>query len=58
MKSFKEFVEEPTMTTGPGIAGTSPGDPADWMYGKKKKKRRPLTRSYIEINGKFKKQQK
>ena len=42
-------------TTGPGIAGTSPGDTADWVYGTKKK-RRPLSRSYIEINGKFKKQ--
>ena len=57
MKSFKQFVEEPTMTTGPDIAGTSKNDPADWMYGKKKK-RRPLTRRYIEINGKFKKQQR
>lgn len=57
MKSFKQFAEEPTMTTGPGVAGTSPGDPADWMYGKKKK-RRPLTRRYIEIAGKFKRQEK
>jgi hypothetical protein len=45
------------MTTGPKIAGTSPGDPADWMHGKKKK-RRPLTRQYVEIAGKFKKQSK
>lgn len=57
MKSFKQFAEEPTMTTGPGVAGTSPGDPADWMHGKKKK-RRPLTRRYIEIAGKFKRQEK
>lgn len=56
MKSFKQFVEEPTMTTGPGVAGTSKNDPADWTY--KKKRRRPLTRRYIEINGKFKKQAK
>tara|TARA_R110000796_G_scaffold67344_1_gene154364 strand:+ start:102 stop:278 length:177 start_codon:yes stop_codon:yes gene_type:complete len=55
MKSFKEFmVEEPTVSTGPSIAGTSPGDPADWTHGKKKK-RRPLTRSYIEVMGKRKK---
>lgn len=57
MISFKQFVEEPTMTTGPNIAGTTKDDPADWAHGKKRK-RRPLTRSYIEINGKFKKQQK
>ena len=57
MKSFKQFNEEPTMTTGPGVAGTSKNDPADWMHGKKRK-RRPLTRRYIEINGKFKKQSK
>jgi len=44
------------MTTGPGVAGTSPNDPADWVY--QKKKRRPLTRRYIEVNGKFKKQAK
>lgn len=58
MKSFKNFVEEPTMTTGPGVAGTSPNDPADWVHNKKKKNRRPLTRRFIEINGKFKKQEK
>lgn len=57
MKSFRQFKEEPTMTTGPGIAGTSPGDPADWVYGKKKKKK-PLTRHYIEIAGKLRKQKK
>jgi len=56
VKSFKQFFEEPTMTTGPGVAGTSPNDPADWVY--QKKKRRPLTRRYIEVNGKFKKQAK
>ena len=58
MKSFKNFVEEPTMTTGPGVAGTSPNDTADWAHNKKKKNRRPLTRRFIEINGKFKKQEK
>lgn len=52
MKSFKQFSEEPTMTTGPGIAGTSPGDPADWVHPKKKKKHKILTRSFIEILGK------
>jgi len=57
VKTFKQFNEEPTMTTGPKVAGTSPGDPADWVYGKKKK-RRPLTRHYVEIAGKFKKQAK
>ena len=41
------------MTTGPSIAGTSDGDTADWMHGKKKKK--PLTRRFIEIMGKRKK---
>lgn len=56
MKTFSQFVEEPTMTTGPDVAGTSKDDPADWTY--KKKKRRPLTRSYIEVNGKFRKQMK
>ena len=54
MKNFKDYLkEEPTMTTGPGIAGTSDGDTADWMHGKKKKK--PLTRRFIEIMGKRKK---
>lgn len=53
MKSFKQFAEEPTMTTGPNVAGTSPGDTADWIKPKKKK---PLTRAYIEVNGKRKKQ--
>lgn len=57
MKTFKQFNEEPTMTTGPGIAGTSPNDPADWMHGKKKK-RKSVTKRYIEVNGKFKKQMK
>lgn len=57
MKTFKQFNEEPTMTTGPGVAGTSPGDPADWVYGNKKK-RKPISRRYIEVNGKFKKQTK
>lgn len=56
MKSFKEFDEE-VMTTGPGIAGTSPDDPADWVHGKKKK-RKPLTRHYIEVAGKLKRQSK
>ena len=46
------------MTTGPGVAGTSPNYPADWAHNKKKKNRRPLTRRFIEINGKFKKQEK
>lgn len=57
MKTFKDYIskKEEMTTTGPGIAGTSPGDTADWVYGTKKK-RRPLSRSYIEINGKFKKQ--
>lgn len=57
MKSFKDYVKE-TMTTGPGVAGTSPSDPADWMQGFKKKRRRPLTRSYIEVGGKFRKKMK
>lgn len=57
MKTFKQFNEEPTMTTGPGIAGTSPNDPADWVHGKKKK-RKPLTRHYIEVAGKLKRQSK
>jgi hypothetical protein len=56
MKSFKEYNEEVT-STGPGIAGTSADDPADWMHGKKKK-RRPLTRHYIEVAGKLKRQSK
>ena len=57
MKTFKDYIskKEEMTTTGPGIAGTSPVDTADWVYGTKKK-RRPLSRSYIEINGKFKKQ--
>lgn len=54
MKSFKEYLsEEPTMSTGPGIAGTSPGDPADWTHAKKRKKR-PITRHFIEVMGKRK----
>lgn len=55
MKTFKQYVEAPTMTTGPGVAGTSPSDPADWIKPKKKK---PLTRAYIEVNGKRKRQVK
>jgi len=51
----KRVAEEPTMTTGPNVAGTSPNDPADWM---KPRKKRPLTRAYIEVNGKRKRQVK
>lgn len=56
MKTFKDFVtEEPTMTTGADVAGTSKDDPADWAYGKKKKRKtKPLTRHFIEVNGKRK----
>ena len=57
MKTFRQFTEGPTMTTGPSVAGTSPSDPADWVYGKKKKKK-PITRHYIEVAGKFRKQSK
>lgn len=52
MKTFKQFNEEPTMTTGDvGI----PHDTKDMMP---KKKKKPLTRHYIEVAGKFRKQAK
>lgn len=51
MKKFKEFLNEDTTTAN--VVGTG-DDVADWYY--KKKKRKPLTRHYIEIGGKIKKQ--
>lgn len=53
MKNFSDFIQE-QMTTGPGVAGTSPGDPADWMHPKKKRKTKILTRNFIEVMGKRK----
>jgi len=60
MKTFKQFAEEVASTsTGPGIVGTSPGDPPHWKDPKKKKKKyKMLTRSFIEIMGKRKRQVK
>jgi hypothetical protein len=54
MKSFRELLEEPTMTTGD--AGI-PNDTKDMMP-KKKRKKNIVTRGYIEIMGKRKKQAK
>lgn len=48
MKSFKQMYQE-TMTAGDA------GIPQDTSnMGPKKRKRRPLTRRYIEVNGKIK----
>lgn len=52
MKSFKEFSEE-AMTTTSGIAGLPPDQPPG-PTGKKKKKYKILSRSYIEVAGKRK----
>lgn len=55
MKSFKQFSEEVTSTAN--VAGTG-SDVADWMPPKKKKRRYPISRRYIEVLGKVKKQVK
>jgi len=52
MKTFKQMFDEEMMTTGD--AGI-PQDTKD-MEQKKKKKYSVLTRNYIEVNGKRKKQ--
>ena len=52
MKTFKEFNED-AMTTTSGIAGLPPDQPPG-PTGKKKKKYKILTRSYIEVAGKRK----
>jgi len=60
MKSFTEFNEESTgatMTTTSGVAGLPPDDPPVGLK-KKKRKHKILTRGYIEIMGKRKKQAK
>jgi hypothetical protein len=51
MKTFKQMFDEEMMTTGD--AGI-PQDTKDAMP-KKKRKRKILTRNYIEVNGKRKK---
>jgi hypothetical protein len=61
MKSFSKFLEEEVAanaTAQGGVAGTGPGEVADWTYNKGKRKRKPLTRHYIEVNGKIKKTSK
>ena len=52
MKTFKELNED-AMTTTSGIAGLPPDQPPG-PTGKKKKKYKILTRSYIEVAGKRK----
>ena len=53
MKSFKEYTIKEDTTTA-AVVGTG-DDPADWAS-KKKRKKSILTKHYIEINGKLKKQ--
>lgn len=56
MKTFAEFAEEvAAMNTNAGIAGTGTGDVADWKH---KKKKKAVTKNYIEILGKRKKRTK
>ena len=55
MKSFKQFAEE--MTSTANVVGTG-SDVADWMPPRKKKRKYPISRRYIEVNGKIKKQVK
>lgn len=51
MKTFKQYYEESNPTSTANVAGAG-DDVADWKYNKKKRK--PLTRHYIEVNGKRK----
>ena len=61
MKTFKTYLEEEGIVAG---AANSVGSgnvslPPDANYAAKpKRKRRPLTRNYIEVNGKIKKRTK
>jgi hypothetical protein len=55
LKTFKDYISEEAMTTNSGIAGLGTGEVADW---KKPKRKKPLTRHYIEVDGKIKKQAK
>jgi len=59
MKTFKQMFDEEiaTMNTGSGIAGLPPDSPPVGLK-KKKRKHKILTRGYIEIMGKRKKQAK
>jgi len=57
MKSFKSFTEEGDPTSTSDVVGTG-DDVADWKTKKKKKKSSVVTRHYIEVNGKRKKQTK
>jgi len=57
MKSFKSFTEEGDPTSTADVVGTG-DDVADWKTKKKKKKSSVVTRHYIEVNGKRKKQMK
>lgn len=54
MKSFKELMEEPTMTTGDAGIPTDTKDKGP----RKKRKHKILTRGYIEIMGRRKRQMK
>jgi hypothetical protein len=56
MKSFKSFTEEGDPTSTSDVVGTG-DDVADWKT-KKKKRSSVVTRHYIEVNGKRKKQTK
>tara|TARA_R110000868_G_scaffold30953_1_gene113838 strand:+ start:2860 stop:3033 length:174 start_codon:yes stop_codon:yes gene_type:complete len=54
MKSFKELYDEEVMSTSSGVSGIGPGEIADFKH-KKKRKKKVLTRNYIEVAGKRKK---
>jgi uncharacterized protein HemX len=57
MKTFKQmFDEEMAGTSTANVVGTG-SDVADWKT-TKKKKRRTITKHFIEVNGKIKRQVK
>lgn len=54
MKSFSEFIKEDTTTAAvPGA-----GDDSSTVIVRRKRKRQPVTKHYIEVNGKIKKTSK
>jgi len=53
MKTFVEFIKEDTTTAN--VVGTG-DDPADWMNPRKKKRKSIVTKHYIEVAGKIKRQ--
>lgn len=56
MKSFKQFSEEAPAVSTASVVGTG-SDVADWQH-PKKRKRSTVSKHYIEVNGKYKKQSK